>query len=98
MINLANLNEVTLSEDRSTTRVGPGNVWSDVYAVLDPLGVSVVGGREAGVGVGGLTLGGEWDSLYIFMPQKKKLVINQRLIDNSRRRDLIFLREIWLGL
>jgi hypothetical protein len=59
LINLAKMNEVTLSADRKTTRVGPGNVWSDVYKVLDPLGVSVVGGREAGVGVGGLTLGGE---------------------------------------
>jgi FAD/FMN-containing dehydrogenase len=58
LVNLAKLNEVTLSGDRKTTRVGAGNVWSDVYEVLDPLGVSVVGGREAGVGVGGLTLGG----------------------------------------
>ena len=48
-----------LSADRTTTRVGPGNNWGDVYEVLDPLGVSVVGGRESGVGVGGLTLGGE---------------------------------------
>jgi FAD/FMN-containing dehydrogenase len=60
LINLAKMNEVTLSKDRQTTRVGPGNVWSGVYKVLDSLGVSVVGGREAGVGVGGLTLGGEF--------------------------------------
>ncbi|KAH6705324.1 FAD binding domain protein [Leptodontidium sp. MPI-SDFR-AT-0119] len=58
LINLAKLNEVTLSNDRKTTRVGPGNNWYDVYQVLDPLGVSVVGGREAGVGTGGLILGG----------------------------------------
>ncbi|KAH8747253.1 hypothetical protein BGZ57DRAFT_1011047 [Hyaloscypha finlandica] len=58
LINLAKMNEVTLSKDRKTTRVGPGNVWSGVFKVLDSLGVSVVGGREAGVGVGGLTLGG----------------------------------------
>ncbi|KAL2064193.1 hypothetical protein VTL71DRAFT_4687 [Oculimacula yallundae] len=58
LINLAKLNEVTLSKDRKTTRVGPGNNWYDVYQVLDPLGVSVVGGREAGVGTGGLILGG----------------------------------------
>jgi FAD/FMN-containing dehydrogenase len=60
LINLAKMNEVTLSKDRKTTRVGPGNVWSGVYKVLDSLDVSVVGGREAGVGVGGLTLGGEF--------------------------------------
>jgi hypothetical protein len=57
---LANLNEVKLSADRTTTRVGPGNNWGDVYEVLDSLGVSVVGGRESGVGAGGLTLGGEY--------------------------------------
>lgn len=59
MVNFAKLNQVTLSQDRTTTSVGPGNTWGDVYAVLDPLGVSVVGGREAGVGVGGLLLGGK---------------------------------------
>lgn len=59
LINLANLNTVALSSDRTVTQVGPGNNWYDVYQKLDPLGVSVVGGREAGVGVGGLLLGGE---------------------------------------
>ncbi|KAL3423770.1 FAD binding domain-containing protein [Phlyctema vagabunda] len=58
LINLANLNTVSLSADRTTASLGPGNKWYDVYKTLDPLGVSVIGGREAGVGVGGLTLGG----------------------------------------
>ncbi|CAG8983251.1 hypothetical protein HYALB_00002687 [Hymenoscyphus albidus] len=58
LINLAKLNMVSLSSDRTVTQVGPGNTWHDVYRQLDPLGVSVVGGREAGVGVGGLLLGG----------------------------------------
>lgn len=53
------LNMVKLSDDRRTTSVGPGNTWYDVYTKLDPLKVSVVGGREADVGVGGLTLGGK---------------------------------------
>jgi hypothetical protein len=56
---------VELSEDRITTSVGPGNNWHDVYRQLDPKNVSVVGGREAGVGVGGLTLGGESDILLV---------------------------------
>ena len=59
LVNLAHLNEVILSDDRKSTRVGPGNNWGDVYEVLDRMGVSVVGGRESGVGVGGLLLGGE---------------------------------------
>ncbi|TGO55579.1 hypothetical protein BCON_0090g00220 [Botryotinia convoluta] len=58
LVNLQKLNTVQLSADRGTVSIGPGNTWYDVYQVLDPLGISVVGGREAGVGVGGLTLGG----------------------------------------
>jgi len=38
--------------------VGVGATWDAVYAKLDPLGLSVAGGRVGGVGVGGLTLGG----------------------------------------
>lgn len=41
------------------TKVGAGNRWLDVYSKLDPMGLSVVGGRVAEIGVGGLTLGGE---------------------------------------
>lgn len=58
LINLAPMNQVTLSADRLTASIGPGNNWYDVYQVLDPKNVSIIGGREAGVGVGGLTLGG----------------------------------------
>lgn len=60
LINLAKLNTVALSSDRTVTQVGPGNNWYDVYRQLDPLGLSVVGGREAGVGVAGLLLGGKF--------------------------------------
>ncbi|EMC93808.1 hypothetical protein BAUCODRAFT_124562 [Baudoinia panamericana UAMH 10762] len=57
-IDLRRLNEVNVSEDRSTTRVGAGNHWIDVYDRLTPMNLSVVGGRVTGIGVGGLTLGG----------------------------------------
>lgn len=67
LINLAKLNEVTLSADRKSTRVGPGNTWGSVYEVLDELGVSVIGGRESGIGVGGLLLGGELYPLVHFV-------------------------------
>jgi hypothetical protein len=40
--------------------VGPGANWGRVYGVLDPLNISVVGGRSAEVGVGGFTLGGKF--------------------------------------
>ncbi|KAH7329642.1 hypothetical protein B0I35DRAFT_448658 [Stachybotrys elegans] len=46
------------SEDGTTVRVGAGAQWEDVYASLDPLGKSAVGGRLGNVGVSGFTLGG----------------------------------------
>ena len=52
------LNKVTVSNDNSTTSVGGGAKWGDVYKKLDPLNLSVSGGRADVVGVGGLTTGG----------------------------------------
>lgn len=57
-IDLTNLNGVDLSPDQSTVSVGAGNSWDAVYSQLDGLNLSVAGGRTAGVGVGGLSLGG----------------------------------------
>ncbi|KAK3688815.1 hypothetical protein B0T22DRAFT_426769 [Podospora appendiculata] len=57
-IDLRALKSVTVSNNGSRASVGVGNTWDTVYAKLDPLGLSVAGGRAAGVGVGGLTLGG----------------------------------------
>ena len=59
-IDLINLKQVKVSDDRTLTRVGVGNRWLDVYSKLDKQGLSVVGGRVADIGVGGLTLGGEY--------------------------------------
>ncbi|KAF3760403.1 FAD-binding domain-containing protein, partial [Cryphonectria parasitica EP155] len=50
--------EVNAAAENSTVSVGVGATWDAVYAKLDPLGLSVAGGRVSGVGVGGLTLGG----------------------------------------
>lgn len=57
-IDLRALNSVEVSEDRTTALVGAGATWDQVYSQLEPLGLSVAGGRSAPVGVGGLTLGG----------------------------------------
>lgn len=57
-IDLRGLNSIKLSADHSTVSTGPGATWDDVYAKLDPLQLTVAGGRVGGVGVGGLTLGG----------------------------------------
>ncbi|KAL8752367.1 MAG: hypothetical protein Q9199_005784 [Rusavskia elegans] len=57
-IDLGSLRQVEVSKDKTVTKVGAGNRWLDVYSKLDPMGLSVVGGRVAEIGVGGLTLGG----------------------------------------
>lgn len=57
-IDLAGLNQVTVSQDKKSTGIGPGNRWVDVYSKLDALGLAVLGGRDAAVGVGGLVTGG----------------------------------------
>ncbi|ETI29173.1 hypothetical protein G647_01626 [Cladophialophora carrionii CBS 160.54] len=57
-ISLERLDTVQLSGNKKTVDVGPGNVWFDVYTALQPSGVTVIGGRVSGIGVGGLTTGG----------------------------------------
>ncbi|KAH8722668.1 hypothetical protein GQ44DRAFT_711436 [Phaeosphaeriaceae sp. PMI808] len=58
VIDLKNLNGVTLNEDKSTAFIGAGNKWDDVYKELEKHGLGVAGGRAGDVGVGGYTLGG----------------------------------------
>ncbi|KAF7869851.1 hypothetical protein EAF04_004635 [Stromatinia cepivora] len=62
-ISLANLTQVTLSEDKSTVVLGTGNIWADVFSTLDGTAVNVVGGRVFGPGVGGFTLRGSYSWL-----------------------------------
>ncbi len=57
-IDMAGLNTTVLSLDHSVLSVGSGAAWLQVYQYLDPYNVSVAGGRNGLVGVGGLTLGG----------------------------------------
>ncbi|KAK7032206.1 hypothetical protein VNI00_013380 [Paramarasmius palmivorus] len=57
-IAMSRFSEVTYNEESNTAVVGTGLVWDDVYNVLEPLGIVVVGGRFTGVGVAGYSLGG----------------------------------------
>lgn len=57
-IDLSCLKDIHLSADRTTTTFGPAARWVDVYNKLDPLGLTVSGGRASDVGVAGLILGG----------------------------------------
>ena len=55
---MSRFNETNVNSMSGTVEVGAGLIWDEVYAILGPAGVSVVGGRIPGVGVAGLTLGG----------------------------------------
>ena len=57
-IDLGSMRQIVISSDKSTTLVGGGARWFDVYSKLDQQGLAVSGGRVFDVGVGGLTLGG----------------------------------------
>lgn len=57
-IDLVNLSDVSLSEDKTSAFLGPGARWGKVYDTLTPLGYTVAGGRDSTVGVGGLMVGG----------------------------------------
>ncbi|KAI3616290.1 putative fad dependent oxidoreductase [Moniliophthora roreri] len=49
-ISMSRFNGVEYDESSSTVKIGAGQIWSDVYTLLAPSGVSVVGGRVPGVG------------------------------------------------
>ena len=55
---MTGLASVKVSKNKTIASVDAGASWLDVYLYLDGLGVAVAGGRNAAVGVGGLTLGG----------------------------------------
>ncbi|KAF2992893.1 hypothetical protein E8E14_000003, partial [Neopestalotiopsis sp. 37M] len=66
-IDLSGLANITLSlaagqgtyaDPQQIVSVGVGSTWGAVYAYLDPVQLSTVGARVAGVGIGGLALGG----------------------------------------
>jgi FAD/FMN-containing dehydrogenase len=58
VLDLGALNEIVLSPKKDVVSVGPGATWDQVYAELENDQLTAVGGRVAGVGVGGLLLGG----------------------------------------
>lgn len=60
-VDLTQIDEVAVSSDGLTTRIGAGNRWIDVYKTLTPMNLSVIGGRVGAIGVGGLTLGGGYN-------------------------------------
>jgi hypothetical protein len=52
------MREVTVSKEERITLVQPVNQWVDTYSTLELRNLTVIGGRVAEIGTGGLTLGG----------------------------------------
>lgn len=57
-VDMRAMNETVLNEGKTIVSLGPGGIWTDVYAFLDPHNLTVMGGRVNGIGVGGFSLGG----------------------------------------
>ncbi|KAI2837082.1 CAZyme family AA7 [Aspergillus niger] len=64
LVALERLNTLSISADRKTLTVGPGNRWEAVYQYLEQYNLTVLGGREPVVGVGGFVLGGGLSLFY----------------------------------
>ena len=64
---VSSMNAIELTPDQKVAKIGPGNIWYNVYSTLEKLGLTVVGGRVADIGVGGLTLGGEIIAVFILV-------------------------------
>ncbi|KAG9199276.1 hypothetical protein G6514_008623 [Epicoccum nigrum] len=57
-IDLGLMNKTKLDPSTTIAAIQPGSLWNQVYATLDPLGVTVAGGRAGSVGVAGFLMGG----------------------------------------
>ncbi|TFK57343.1 FAD-binding domain-containing protein [Heliocybe sulcata] len=62
-ISMTRFSGISYNSGAHTVDVGTGLIWDDVYDVLIPQGVNVVGGRVSGIGVAGFTLGGGYSFL-----------------------------------
>ncbi|RAN86769.1 hypothetical protein B5P41_27335 [Bacillus sp. SRB_28] len=73
VIDLSQMKEIELDVASRTARIEPGATWGDVVDVLQPHGLAITSGDNAGVGVGGLTQG----SGIGFMVRKYGLTIDR---------------------
>jgi FAD/FMN-containing dehydrogenase len=58
VVDMRNINDVSVDPDARTARVGGGATWSDFDRAAQPHGLATTGGRVSTTGVAGLTLGG----------------------------------------
>ncbi|KAH6665549.1 hypothetical protein B0J14DRAFT_680709 [Halenospora varia] len=57
-IDLRSIKSIDISKDTKIVSVGSGSLWKNIYAKLDPMNMTVSGGRVSGIGVGGYLTGG----------------------------------------
>lgn len=57
-VDMTALRSVSIDSGKKIAHVGAGASWLDVYTYLDQHNLTMAGGRNGQVGVGGLTLGG----------------------------------------
>lgn len=69
-VDLRAMNSTVLNEDKTVLSLGPGGVWSEIYPLLEPHNLTVMGGRVPGIGVGGLATGGESQLPLSLFPMK----------------------------
>ncbi|KAG8527849.1 uncharacterized protein KY384_006765 [Bacidia gigantensis] len=75
-IDLSSLNETRLSSDRKILALGAGTRWIDAYRVLDPMGLSITGGRVWKVGV--------WGDLRLVVVLASGEIVNANISSNPR--------------
>jgi hypothetical protein len=66
-IDLSMMNSSYYEADTNVARIEPGGRWGKVYADLQTQNITVAGGRDGGVGVGGFLTGG---GLSFFTPRR----------------------------
>ncbi|KAF9255309.1 FAD-binding domain-containing protein [Marasmius fiardii PR-910] len=58
VIDLRGMNQIDISPQDQTVKLGPGSPWTNVYAAMASFNVTTTGARINSVGVGGFLLGG----------------------------------------
>jgi FAD/FMN-containing dehydrogenase len=79
-IDLGMMNSSNFDASTNTASIQPGGRWAKAYADLEELGVVVTGGRDGGVGVGGLLLGGGYSFFSGHMGMACDSIVNYEVV------------------
>jgi hypothetical protein len=84
-IALSGFKDVTPNPVQNTVTAGAGLSWAELYQILERDKVTVVGGRIAGVGMSGVTLGGGKHILFSnsFLARTDSLYSSHQVIHTS---------------